>query len=267
MIRAAAISLFLCIATFARAESLDDVIKADVLSGWRTAEGTHMAGLRLTMAPGWKTYWRAPGDAGIPPTFSWRGSRNLRAVDVLWPVPQVHDQDGFRTFGYSDVVVIPIKLTPDRQNNIRLRGSVDLGVCKDVCIPATLKFRASLPNDGQKDPEVFAALLDLPLTAKEADVRDVTCRIAPTADGLELMTQIRMPYVGNDPGEEIAVVEANNSDIWISEASTDRKGDMLTVKVEMQSDSGGPIMLDRSTLRFTVIRRTASVDIHGCKAG
>ncbi|MCX8508161.1 MAG: protein-disulfide reductase DsbD family protein, partial [Rhodobacteraceae bacterium] len=56
----------------------DNLLKAEILPGWRTESGSQMAALRLTMAPGWKTYWRAPGDAGIPPRFDWTGSANLK---------------------------------------------------------------------------------------------------------------------------------------------------------------------------------------------
>ena len=64
---------------------LDEVVSASVLTGWRMENGHHMAALRITLAPGWKTYWRAPGEAGIPPRFDWTGSDNLSAVTVHWP--------------------------------------------------------------------------------------------------------------------------------------------------------------------------------------
>ncbi|MFY8145805.1 MAG: protein-disulfide reductase DsbD domain-containing protein, partial [Rhodobacter sp.] len=74
-----------CLSHPARAMTQDDLLSAEVLPGWRTEQGTHMAALRLTLAPGWKTYWRSPGDAGIPPLFNWSGSQNLSGVRVHWP--------------------------------------------------------------------------------------------------------------------------------------------------------------------------------------
>src|SRR6056297_1113481 len=76
-----------------------DVVRAEVLPGWTTGAGTRMAALRLTLAPGWKTYWRAPGDAGIPPAFDWSGSRNLKGVAFHWPAPDVFQSYGIRTIG------------------------------------------------------------------------------------------------------------------------------------------------------------------------
>ena len=58
----------------------EDVVQIEVLPGWQTASGTQMAAIRLTLAPGWKTYWRAPGEGGIPPAFGWAGSQNIAST-------------------------------------------------------------------------------------------------------------------------------------------------------------------------------------------
>ncbi|MEL7014329.1 MAG: protein-disulfide reductase DsbD domain-containing protein, partial [Pseudomonadota bacterium] len=69
------------------AQSIEDAIEARLLTGWRAADGSHIAALQIDLAPGWTTYWRAPGDAGIPPYFDWHASENLSSVDVEWPSP------------------------------------------------------------------------------------------------------------------------------------------------------------------------------------
>ena len=63
---------------------------------------------------GWKTYWRMPGDAGIPPQFDWSGSQNVKSVEVLWPAPQRFIDSGGETVGYKDRVVFPLRIVPDR---------------------------------------------------------------------------------------------------------------------------------------------------------
>ena len=69
----------------------DNLARAEISPGWR--EGySHVAGLTIRLAPGWKTYWRAPGDAGIPPSFNWSGSKNVADVRVQFPVPEVFSQ-------------------------------------------------------------------------------------------------------------------------------------------------------------------------------
>ena len=69
-------------------------------------------GLEFALQPGWKTYWRSPGDAGFPVTVDWAGSRNVAAADMSWPVPHRFSLFGLETFGYKDQVVLPIAVRP-----------------------------------------------------------------------------------------------------------------------------------------------------------
>lgn len=113
--------------------SPEDVAAFDILPGWRTAEGTHMTALRIRLDPGWKTYWRAPGEAGIPPRFDWSGSRNIASVRFHWPAPQVFRQNGMRALGYQGELILPIELVPSVPGGaITMRTEVELGICEDV---------------------------------------------------------------------------------------------------------------------------------------
>jgi DsbC/DsbD-like thiol-disulfide interchange protein len=241
------------------------VIAVEVLPGWRTAQGTHMAGLRFTLAPGWKTYWRAPGDAGIAPLFAWTGSQNVGAADLLWPVPEVSDADGLRTIGYSGQVVIPVEITPAAPGAaMRLAGTVELGVCDEICMPVTLAFDAALPEAGARDAAIAAALVDRPLSAAEAGVRAAHCAATPTEGGLALTARLKMPP---DGGDEVVVIEPGQGGVWVSQAATDWQDGWLTAEVEMIAADGGAVALDRSALRITVIGQSGAVDIRGCAAG
>ena len=71
----------------------------DIIPGWRQDDGAHMAALRIKLDEGWKTYWRAPGEAGIPPSIDWSGSVNLGDVGFHWPVPEVIVSNGVTTLG------------------------------------------------------------------------------------------------------------------------------------------------------------------------
>ncbi|MDX1785495.1 protein-disulfide reductase DsbD domain-containing protein [Roseovarius sp. ZX-A-9] len=250
----------------AAAGSLDDVLKARVLTGWRMADGTHMAGLEITLRPGWKTYWRAPGDLGIPPSFDWRGSGNLAGVEIQWPTPAALLQDGMTTIGYTGRVVFPLKVLPDRAGrDIRLQGALDLGVCEDVCIPVNLNISATLPRDAQRrDPAIAAALADRPYSATEARVGSVHCTLSPREGGLTLRADIRMPSAG---GTEVAVIETDNPQVWVAPAKTTRNGGTLTAQTRLEHAEGRSFAVNRSALRITVLGTSYAVDIQGCPAG
>ncbi|MEE4186933.1 MAG: protein-disulfide reductase DsbD domain-containing protein, partial [Roseobacter sp.] len=120
-------------------------VTGDILPGWVMSDGSRMAAVRITLEPGWKTYWRAPGDAGIPPRFDWSRSRNLETVAISWPAPKVFDQNGMRSVGYEDTLVIPLHIKAKEPDTaVRLRVTLDMGVCADVCIPHQMKLDATL---------------------------------------------------------------------------------------------------------------------------
>lgn len=130
------------------------VADAQLLPGWQTADGRRVAALKLVLEPGWKTYWRSPGDAGVPPLFNWSGSENLAGITFHWPRPAVFESAGMRTLGYHDVMILPFEARPLRPDQpISLSATVDLGVCEDICVPVHLKI-SSPASDAQ--PPSFA---------------------------------------------------------------------------------------------------------------
>ena len=244
----------------------EHVIEATVIPGWRMADGTHMAGLRLKLKPGWKTYWRSPGDTGFAPQFDWRNSGNLKGVRVEWPSPGRYMQGGLLTIGYIDEVVLPLAISPKRKGQpITLKAALDLGVCQDVCIPVQLWVEATLPAArARPDPRINAALAARPYSARKAGVSGVSCRITPTADGLRLSASIRMPPAG---GDEMVIVETGNPEVWVAPATSSRSGRTLSAETRLVHVQGRPFALNRSALRLTVLGRRYAVDIQGCPAG
>jgi DsbC/DsbD-like thiol-disulfide interchange protein len=98
--------------------------------------------------PGWKTYWRNPGDSGVPPSFDWSGSKNLKQAEVLYPAPRRLADAGGVAIGYSDEVLFPVKLTPEREGEpIELKLAFAYGLCKDLCIPNEVNLSLVLPAD------------------------------------------------------------------------------------------------------------------------
>ncbi|MFZ1467406.1 MAG: protein-disulfide reductase DsbD domain-containing protein, partial [Paracoccaceae bacterium] len=121
----------------AKGTDQDEVLRADLRPGWQTKTGAHMAAVTLDLAPGWKTYWRSPGDAGIPPQFDWSASENLKSVRIHWPAPIVFHTNGYATIGYKGGVVLPVEVeAKDPSRPVTLRAEVQLGICRDICLPA-----------------------------------------------------------------------------------------------------------------------------------
>ena len=251
-------------AATARTASQDEVLSAALLPGWQTGTGAHMAGLRLDLAPGWKTYWRSPGDAGIPPQFDWSGSENLKSVRIHWPAPVVFHTNGYQTIGYKGGVVLPVELVArDPSRPVVLRAKVELGICRDICVPAWLDLSAEVAAPGAPDAAIRAALAARPASAKEAGLTDVACTVEPISDGLRVTATLALPPQG---GTEAVAFETADPRVWVSEAETMRQGAKLLSVAEMVGPGGQPFALDRSSVVLTVISDHGAVEIHGCPA-
>ena len=247
-----------------RAGGLSDVVRLEMRPGWQMDDGTYMVAMHLHLAPGWKTYWRAPGDAGLPPGFDWDGSVNLAGVALHWPTPVAFWQAGMRSIGYERELVLPMQLRPERPGRpVQLRGEVHLGVCRDVCIPLDLSFDVTAAGSARPDPVIKAALADRPLSAAEARVQGLGCVVEPAPDGLVLRLGMQMPQAARYGA---MVIETADPNIWVAEPSMDHAGDTITATTRLIHASGGAFALDRSGLRVTLLGAGQAVDIAGCPA-
>lgn len=95
------------------------------------------AGIEIKMQPGWKTYWRYPGDSGVPPHLDFAGSENLKDVKVLYPAPHLFTDETGQSLGYKEKVIIPLAVSPQQPGKpARLRLKIDYAVCEKLCVPA-----------------------------------------------------------------------------------------------------------------------------------
>jgi DsbC/DsbD-like thiol-disulfide interchange protein len=243
---------------------------ADVrlLHGWRE-DARHVAAVEIVLEPGWHTYWRVPGAAGIAPRFDWSGSENLGAARIEWPHPEVFEVFGFRTIGYHDRVVLPLILTPSRPGApIDLQLKISFGVCKDICIPAEADLSGRLvpgAAQGEDGGAIEAALARRAHRPAEAGVLDATCRLATNGEGHALAATVHLRRAPGRP--QVAVIEAaRRPDLWIGETRAQTNGAVITAEAPVQAAGPAGPALDRSGLRLTLIDTARTVEIEGCRA-
>jgi len=95
------------------------------------------AGIEIRLAPGWKTYWRYPGDSGVPPRFDFAGSTNVQQATVQWPTPRRFADGSGQSIGYSGDVVLPVQVqAKDSTKPVTLRLKVEYAICEKLCVPA-----------------------------------------------------------------------------------------------------------------------------------
>lgn len=238
--------------------------EVSLLPGWRMENGHHMVALRVELAEGWNTYWRAPGEGGIPPEIDWSRSDNIAAVAFHWPVPEVIEHDDVTTVGYYRELVLPIELTPARGGApIHVEADLLLGICEEICMPLTASIDMMLPVAGAApDPAIERALAARPDRAEEAGVRAATCRRDDLPDGLRLTARIDMPALGS---RETVVFEAADPRIWVSEAQAARAEDgALVAHADFVPPDARPFEMSGQEVRLTVLANGRGVDIRGC---
>jgi DsbC/DsbD-like thiol-disulfide interchange protein len=143
------------------------------------------AGVELKLAPGWKTYWRYPGDSGVPPRFDFAGSQNVKSVDVAWPAPhRLTDESGI-SIGYKGGVVFPLRVVPQNPAKpVLLHLKLDYAVCEKLCVPAEGRAELTLDGAGQTfDAALDAAEAAVPKPAKLGDRAPLAVRAVRRENG------------------------------------------------------------------------------------
>jgi DsbC/DsbD-like thiol-disulfide interchange protein len=229
-----------------------------------------LAGVEIKLDSGFKTYWRNPGESGLPPSFDWSKSVNVEAVEVLWPAPTRSTDASGISYGYHGGVVFPVRLRPrqpDRAVTLALR--IDYGVCKDICIPARADLVLTLPQQASASlrPLIHKALARVPRPQPlGGDGAMAILAVEPTvSDGKKvLVVHARVPK--DDTGN--LFVEA--PDGWYLAAGPERRpatagapdeASFLVEVLEHPKDAHGPVPL-RLTLVCDddAVETTASLD-------
>ena len=241
----------------------DDLIRAEILPGWQTEAGTRMAALHLTFAPGWKTYWRSPGEAGIPPEFDWSASRNVGSVRLHWPRPQVYEISGYRTLVYPGELVLPVEIVAAEPGlPVTLAASVNLGVCDEICVPVSFSITADLSGASAPDPAIRAALALQPDAASGRGLAAARCSAEPIRDGMRLTADIPFPAAAQD---SFAVVELDDRAVWVAPVETRIGGAGMVQVSDLVPANARPFALSRSAVRLTVFSGGEVVEFDGCK--
>jgi DsbC/DsbD-like thiol-disulfide interchange protein len=143
------------------ASGLSDTNSAPVFKG----------GVEIVLTPGWKTYWRYPGDAGIPPRFDWSGSENVTEVEVLYPAPKrITDGSGQTSIGYEERVIFPLRIrAKDAAKPILLKLKLDFATCEKLCIPAEANLSLAFSAKDTAEPLLAGAEKLIPVRVTQKD--------------------------------------------------------------------------------------------------
>ncbi len=243
----------------------ESFVRVTLLPGRAEPGGVRMAGLVLDVAPEWKTYWRNPGAAGIPPQFDWSGSRNLGAVEVFWPRPSFFESFGLTTLGYSGRVVFPVRLVPERPEQAMEIGlGLALGVCREICVleetTAAMRIEPGAPETGAA--LVAMAEREVPRPGSEMGLTGATCRISGAGAKRRFDAMLDFTQALRDP---VVILEGPDLTWFTGVETTTESGRSLHVGATL-SLLDETIWIDRSQIRMTVLAGDFAADVKGCTA-
>ena len=109
-------------------------------------------GLLLHMVPNWHTYWKFPGDAGIPTEIKWKLPEGWKAGEIQWPIPlKLNEPGDIQIYGYHDEVLLMQEITPPaslKDSSVQLAADANWLVCEKICIPGSAKLETGSAGRG-----------------------------------------------------------------------------------------------------------------------
>jgi len=162
-------------------------------------------GLQYSMEPGWKTYWKSPGDGGFPQTLIWDGSENVKDITLKWPQPKEFEILGLSSIGYENEVIFPLIIDiRDKTKITNLDISINYLVCKDICIPGNARIFLELPPGSANTTEFYylveKAISSLPVNNKEISfINNFTTKAFVNQDNILLEVYAKTNLNFNNP--------------------------------------------------------------------
>ena len=149
-----------------------------LLAGSRTGS-VLMGGIEIQLQPGWKTYWRTPGDSGVPPRFDFSKSVNVESVTPLYPAPKKFDDGaGGVSYGYHKHVIFPLRIVPKNPNEpVQLRAAISYAVCEKLCLPVEAEAELAFTSAASAlDSLVAGALNKVPKPVGTAEATPIALK-------------------------------------------------------------------------------------------
>src|ERR1700710_81517 len=158
-----------------------------------------LGGIAFALQPGWKTYWRTPGDSGVPPRFDFTKSENVEAVTVLWPAPmQFDDGAGGHSLGYKNQTVLPLRIVAKNTDKpVTLRAAINYAVCEKLCIPVEASAELPFTSVASTEDSALSAALDtVPKPATIGDPNPLTIRDVKRDGKNGVLVNVAAPAAG-----------------------------------------------------------------------
>lgn len=210
-----------------------------------------LGGVEVEMADGWKTYWKNPGDAGgVPPSFDFSGSSNVKNANVLYPAPHRMTDKAGTTIGYKSRVVFPVEIEAATAGQpVTLKLDFAFGTCREICVPGEATHELTLdPGDGAPGapPSATEALARIPAAAGKTSGPLLT-RSVVSLDGAPPKIVLHADFPAGREGADAFVMgpEGEYVPLPVAKAEEGKSGVVFEIDLSLGADvkalTGKPI--------------------------
>jgi thiol:disulfide interchange protein len=195
-------------------------------------------GLLLRMAPGWHTYWKFAGDAGLPTEIKWNLPPGWKVDEIKWPIPlKTNDPGDILTYGYQDEILLIQEITPPTKidsSPVKLSAQADWLVCEKICIPGSATLELEMPTSTSaesKNTDLFARYRRS-VPQNFPNTKTATTNWSRTGNDLHL--KLTSDQIPNYQNIDFFPVPQGNTAVGHPSVES-RKADEITFKIPVES--------------------------------
>ena len=233
---------------------------------WRTESGNYQYGLFIDLDDNWKTYWKHPGNSGFKPEFQILKSKNLAKLEVLWPAPNIFYENETEVYAFKSKLILPILIHPQEINNpIVFELKVNLGFCKDICVPKTFHLKSENIRNASnfQSNEIRESIKKVPVNLA-ASKRYVSCTVIKEGEKLILSSKLDGQFFTKEKKIKDAIFYYEDGSIWFNEKMhhLDEKTQLFSATLHHVNNQN--ILLDRSKIELTLLTQNGGFILNGC---
>ena len=259
-------SMFFVVISPSYSEKLaSNLVSARFIIGWENEDETIQGALLFELAPSWKTYWRNPGEYGVAPKFSWSKSTNVKKIEFSWPTPKLFNQFDVPVLGYSNKLLLPIKIT--RENSLKpviLDMDLNFGICSDICILKSLNIVSMLDNPASSKPHgpILLALENSPKNHPNEEILSLRCNILKAKN--ELVIRYKINFKNKPQSQPVVIFEYLPGETLLEAKNIKTNGNEFSIIASLEGILVTEGLIQRKKINTFFLHDDTAFELRGC---
>ena len=244
-----------------------DYGRIQFLKAWDTKDGAYQYSLLIELKNNWKTYWKYPGNSGFTPKFQLISSKNLKDFSVSWPAPEVFYEGETIIYGFQKKLHLPIKVYPKNSgNDLNFDLRLDIGFCKDVCIPETvyLKSVSAKPASKLQNEELLSYIRKVPIKLENSE-NYFSCIVQQDEGKLILIARFNSKFFKGKKHIKDVIFNYRGEEIWFSNKNQKSEKGTQIFNITLNHINEQSILLNKSKIEVTILTQENGFILDGCR--